>query len=370
MSRHVMIITLISLLTGVISLPTFAQPDFQELEKTLDSVLDSATRDAAGIVQRNAVVRLEYPGHGFVYQKGSGIATADGQSLMTAEHQFYVESITKTFTATMVLQLAEEGKLGPNGLDATLADLEVLPAEVLTELHQIDGVSYGADITVRNLVQHRTGMKNFTYDDEQGTAGDYPDRPFAPRSFLGMMVFDPEQGFISLLQKSASQMPEGTDVIGSILENGFPDGIDRTSFLFFNPPFKHWDYAAWQADRTDRFAGLLNFYLAGMNRTSLFPPGQDFMYTDTNYLVLGLLIEKVTGNSLHTELRRRILNPLEMDDTYMSFAIEPPAGKWKRELAELWALDDWPIVALNINRSMMWSDRSGKPADRQGSWRL
>ena len=94
MSRPVMILTLISLLTGVMSLPAFAQPNFQELEKTLDRVLDSATQYAAGIVQRNAVVRLEYPGHGFVYRKGRGIATADGQSLMTAGHQFYVESIT------------------------------------------------------------------------------------------------------------------------------------------------------------------------------------------------------------------------------------------------------------------------------------
>lgn len=131
---------------------------------------------------------------------------------------------------------------------------------------------------------------------------------------------------------------------------------DLGSFYFLRPPFKHWDFGAWEADSKDRFAGLLNFYLSGMNGAASFAPGEDFKYTDTNYLILGLLIEKVTGNSLHAELRRRIFDPLGMDRSYMSYATDPPAGEWRRGLSELWALNGLPIVKLGINRSMMWSD--------------
>jgi hypothetical protein len=45
-----------------------------------------------------------------------------------------------------------------------------------------------------------------------------------------------------------------------------------------------------------------------------------------------------------------------MDQSYMSYATDPPAGKWRRSLSELWAIDGIPIVKLDINRSMMWSD--------------
>lgn len=145
-------------------------------------------------------------------------------------------------------------------------------------------------------------------------------------------------------------------MIQSIVSNGIPKKCDPNTFYFFGPPFEHWDLSAWKADPSDRFAGLLNFYLSGMNETAHFPPGEDFKYTDTNYLILGLLIEKVTGNSLHAELRRRIFDPLKMDSSYMSYATEPPTEKWQGKLSELWALDGVPIVKLGLNRSMMWSD--------------
>jgi D-alanyl-D-alanine carboxypeptidase len=44
-------------------------------------------------------------------------------------------------------------------------------------------------------------------------------------------------------------------------------------------------------------------------------PGGAFRYSSTNYLVLGLLIERVTGYTLATELRRRIIDRLGLADT-------------------------------------------------------
>jgi D-alanyl-D-alanine carboxypeptidase len=47
-------------------------------------------------------------------------------------------------------------------------------------------------------------------------------------------------------------------------------------------------------------------------------PGGRFLYASTNYVVLGLLVERVTGTTLPGELRRRIIVPLRLRDT--SFA--------------------------------------------------
>lgn len=46
-----------------------------------------------------------------------------------------------------------------------------------------------------------------------------------------------------------------------------------------------------------------------------FAPGKDFHYSNTNTIFLGLIIEKVTGNSLQLEIQKRILDPLGMKET-------------------------------------------------------
>ena len=44
-------------------------------------------------------------------------------------------------------------------------------------------------------------------------------------------------------------------------------------------------------------------------------PGGPFHYSNTNYLVLGEIIEKVTGNSWTDEVRTRIVEPLDLHST-------------------------------------------------------
>ena len=46
-------------------------------------------------------------------------------------------------------------------------------------------------------------------------------------------------------------------------------------------------------------------------------PGERFNYSNTNYTLLGLLIEAVTGHTLEAEVRRRIIVPLKLSDTYL-----------------------------------------------------
>ncbi len=47
-----------------------------------------------------------------------------------------------------------------------------------------------------------------------------------------------------------------------------------------------------------------------------FRPGGGFQYTDPGYNLLGLIIEKVTGSTLHEVYREYLLNPLGMEHTY------------------------------------------------------
>ena len=46
-----------------------------------------------------------------------------------------------------------------------------------------------------------------------------------------------------------------------------------------------------------------------------FAPGAEWGYSNTNYIALGLVIEKVTGETYRQQLEKRILEPLELDDT-------------------------------------------------------
>jgi D-alanyl-D-alanine carboxypeptidase len=47
-----------------------------------------------------------------------------------------------------------------------------------------------------------------------------------------------------------------------------------------------------------------------------FAPGQGFHYSNTNYVLLGMLIQKITGNSPITEIKNRIFKKLNMTHTY------------------------------------------------------
>lgn len=56
-----------------------------------------------------------------------------------------------------------------------------------------------------------------------------------------------------------------------------------------------------------------------------FPPGQDQHYSDTGYLILGLIIEKITGEPLAQVYHEFIYTPLGLRDIYLE-AREPPVG--------------------------------------------
>ena len=55
-------------------------------------------------------------------------------------------------------------------------------------------------------------------------------------------------------------------------------------------------------------------YVGPPSNTGSFPPPK---YSNTNYILLGMIIEATTGNSLELELQNRITRPLQLDSTYL-----------------------------------------------------
>jgi D-alanyl-D-alanine carboxypeptidase len=59
------------------------------------------------------------------------------------------------------------------------------------------------------------------------------------------------------------------------------------------------------------------------NQKAVGIPGKVFNYSDTGYILLGLIIEKVTGKSFGQNLEDEFFLPLEMHDSYLMFYTSP-----------------------------------------------
>ncbi len=55
-----------------------------------------------------------------------------------------------------------------------------------------------------------------------------------------------------------------------------------------------------------------------------FAPGEGFRYSNTNYLLMAMIIEKATGSKLSTEFRELFWQPLEIRNAYLSIEEEIP----------------------------------------------
>lgn len=97
------------------------------------------------------------------FDDGHTIAIARGTSdvatgaELTTDDYFRIGSISKTITAATVLQMVEDGLLG---LDDPVSDYlgDWLPGYV------IGGVDYGSQVTVRQILGHTDGFKEFAWD--------------------------------------------------------------------------------------------------------------------------------------------------------------------------------------------------------------
>ena len=78
---------------------------------------------------------------------------------------------------------------------------------------------------------------------------------------------------------------------------------------------------------------LINF--SRDNQKVFNKPGAAFHYSDTGYVLLGLIIEKVTGKSFDRNLTDEIFTPLQMDDSYLMF-YSNPKNMPKKDISKIW----------------------------------
>ncbi len=164
----------------------------------------------------------------------SGWRNVRADEPMTTGTAFALASVSKTFTAAVVLELVEEGRL-------SLAD---------RVSDRLPGYPVHPAMTIRQLLDHTSGIPDF---------------------FLNARIDAPLQA-----DKEAAWTPEET-----------------------------WTYVA----------PLRKRYL----------PGRVWLYSNANYLLLGQIVENVTGHPLAQEIRERLLDPLGLEATWYQAVEEPRA---------------------------------------------
>lgn len=128
----------VGLMVTIVLIATSASPSALSSESASTTPPDRVAREF-GYGAKSVIVLVSVGGKEHVATSGTSPPRPD--------QRFRIGSVTKTFTATIVLELVEEGKLRLNG---TLADY--LPGVV----------PRGDEITIRHLLGHRSGLVNFT----------------------------------------------------------------------------------------------------------------------------------------------------------------------------------------------------------------
>ncbi len=210
--------------------PAFSEDQQQAMRDLVEDVM--AHQSVPG-----AVVGVWVPGKG-EWVEAFGEADVEAGTEMAVGDKVRIASNTKTFTATLILLLAEEGLLA---LDDPLEKY-------------VRSVPYGDQITIRNLLDMTSGIFSFSEDE----------------AFLEEFTADP------------------------LMEMAPQDSLD---IALSHPP----DFA----------------------------PGQGWHYSDTNYELLGMIAEEVTGNDVEHEIEERIIVPLGLENTSFPTTPDMPEGHAK-----------------------------------------
>lgn len=91
-----------------------------------------------------------------------------------------------------------------------------------------------------------------------------------------------------------------------------------------------------------------------LSHPARFEPGTDWSYSNTNYTLAGLLIERVTGGSYGEQLGRRILQPLGLHDTVLVGAITDLPEPYAHGYCRYQDGDEWKVADVSRqNLSML-----------------
>lgn len=167
-----------------------------------------------------------------IHQYKAGLADVINQKKTDEKTTYHAFSVTKTFTALAVMQLAEQGKV----------DIDKSAAKYIADF------SYSEDITVRQLLTHTAGIPN-------------------PNPLPWIHLANEHQVF------------------------------DRDAF--FSPIF----------EKHNKVKSI---------------PNKKFAYSNLGFVLLGQLIEQVSGTSYEDYIQDHILKPLELGRTELGFELPDP----------------------------------------------
>lgn len=170
-----------------------------------------------------------------IYSRAVGISNIGDKGYVNADAKtkYRIGSITKTFTAVLILQLVEEGKLK---LDDTLDKF-------------YPEIPNAKKITIAQMLNHRSGIHNFTSD----------------RQYF----------------RSYYRRPQTHEQMVAVIAKTAPD----------------------------------------------FEPGTKMNYSNSGYLLLGYIVEKLSGKSYADVLKEKITSKLNLSDTYYGGKINGANGE-------------------------------------------
>lgn len=120
----------------------------------------------------------------FTYNNAFGLIDREGDTVSISS-PFRIASSTKLFVSTVILQLQEEGKLNINDkVFRYLKDIEYLDFE---NIHILDEIKYAKDITIKQLLSHRSGLADIFTDREEAFFGmilQKPNKQYSPKSLI------------------------------------------------------------------------------------------------------------------------------------------------------------------------------------------
>ncbi|MCC2344980.1 beta-lactamase family protein [Bacillus anthracis] len=210
-----------AILVGALAIPSYENAHAVNKRTSIEQVIDKAA-DAKNIP--GVIVTVKNGEASWAYASGEG--NIERNHKVDADSAFRIGSTTKTFVATVVLQLAGEKKLS---LDDTVE--KWLPG-------LIKGNGYdGSKITIRQLLNHTSGIADYLTPD-----------------LKEKLIENPSENY------TAEQL------------------ISRALQL---EPVKGWSYS------------------------------------NTNMVIIGLIIQKVTGESYAEQIQKRIINPLSLKETVL-----------------------------------------------------
>jgi D-alanyl-D-alanine carboxypeptidase len=108
------------------------------------------------------------------YQKSFGVVDPDSRRPASADDVYHFWSVTKLFTATAIMQLAEDGRL----------TLEDPVTRYVPEFQAVRGAGNPVTITVRQLLAHTSGMKNLGPADLLGWIHHLDDPPVSQSALV------------------------------------------------------------------------------------------------------------------------------------------------------------------------------------------